>query len=354
MLSFLEGFWKATCTFRPSQPSIAFGRGQESPQELRHQVEQLETQIPAAQIPPDFVQGLGLAVRSLNAMVREIAPTDIPVLVLGESGTGKDAYVTLIHRLSLSSKSPLRKINCSGVAPDELLSQVNEAIGSLSTLTSPGSLYLDNIHELDSVCQRVLLSHLPDVEGAGSLGDSRMRLISSSTKNLESELDSGRFRRELFFRLNGACLRIPPLRARREDIPLLTETFLNKHSNILKKKAAPLNAQTFAALQSYRWPGNIRELENFARKIVVFGDVQMALNELQSLKSECPKPSVEGKSESLKVASRAASRQAERELIMQALERTRWNRKRAAQELQISYKSLLYKLKEFGPTNGQQ
>jgi two-component system response regulator AtoC len=301
-----------------------------------------------------FVYGEGMAILSLNTMIGEIARTEIPVIVLGESGTGKDAYASLIHRLSPNCKLPLKKINCSGVEPSELLAQVNESIRSLSNQDFPGTLYLDNIQELDLGCQRVLLSHLPDVDGAGSKNEACPRLISSTSKHLESEIETGRFLRELFFRLNGACLRLPPLRERREDIPNLTDFFLKKHASILKKNPSALNTKAMQTLDGYHWPGNIRELENVIRKIIVFGDVQTALNDLRPAKASNLKMSVNGKSESLKVASRAASRQAERELIMQALERTRWNRKRAAQELQISYKSLLYKLKEIGPSNGEQ
>jgi DNA-binding NtrC family response regulator len=317
-------------------------------------VELLASQYTADPKITGFVFGEGKIMLSLNAMTAEVARTEIPVLVLGESGTGKDAYASLIHRLSTNCKLPLKKINCSGVEPSELLAQVNESIHKLSNQDLPGTLYLDNIQELDLGCQRVLLSHLPDVEGAGSKLEACPRLISSTSKNLESEVETGRFLRELFFRLNGACLRLPALRDRREDIPNLTYFFLKKHSSILKKNPSTLNAKAMQTLDAYHWPGNIRELENAIRKIVVFGDTQSALNDLRPAKASNLKMSVNGKSESLKVASRAASRQAERELIMQALERTRWNRKRAAQELQISYKSLLYKLKEIGPSNGEQ
>ena len=143
------------------------------------------------------------------------------------------------------------------------------------------------------------------------------------------------------------------MRDRGEDIPILVEYFLNKHSGILKKKAPAVSAKAMQTLVAYQWPGNIRELENFARKIVVFGDVQMALNDLQTAWIASHESMEIGSGASLKVAARAASKRAERELIMQALERTRWNRKRAAQDLQISYKSLLYKIKQIGALKGE-
>jgi two-component system, NtrC family, response regulator AtoC len=315
---------------------------------------QIEASVTEGPAGLGFVYGLGPAMLTLNAMVAEVARTDIPVLILGESGTGKDAYARLIHSLSQKADSHLWKINCSAVDPGELLAQFHEAMGRLSNHEASGTIYFDNIQELDLACQRVLLSHLPDGESTSSKDALCARLISSTTRSLESEVEAGRFRSELYFRLNGACLRLPPLRERREDIPILTEYFLNKHFNALKKKVAPLSRKAIQTLIAYHWPGNIRELEHLARKILLFGDVQMVLNDLQAARIVSNKPRGNGPGASLKVASRAASKEAERELIMQALERTRWNRKRAAQELQISYKSLLYKIKQIGAPNGEQ
>lgn len=317
-------------------------------------MDQIQTPVPEDPVTNGFVYGLGPAMVTLNAMAAEIARTDIPLLILGESGTGKNAYARLIHRLSQKGDSRFWKINCSSVDPGDLLAQVHEAMGRLSTREPSGSIYLDNIQELDLACQRVLLSHLPDGESSGSQEALSPRLISSTTRSLESEVESGRFRRELYFRLNGASLRLPPLRDRREDIPILTEYFVNKHSRALKKNVSPLSKKAIQTLAAYHWPGNIRELEYFARKIVVFDDVQMALNDLLAARIVSHKPMENGRGASLKVAARAASKEAERELILQALERTRWNRKRAAQELQISYKSLLYKIKQIGALNEEQ
>jgi len=231
---------------------------------------------------------------------------------------------------------------------------VHETVGQCSAHEALGSVYLDNIQELDLACQRVLLTHLPDGESTGARDALCARLISSTTRSLESEVETGHFRRELYFRLNGACLRLPPLRERTEDIPALTEYFLNKHSLALKKKVPPLSNKAIQTLTAYHWPGNIRELENLARKIVVFGDVQIALNDLQTASIVTGRQAAVAQGASLKVAARAASKQAERELIMQALERTRWNRKRAAHELQISYKSLLYKIKQLQAFHGDR
>ncbi len=317
-------------------------------------MDQVETVLAEDPTGTGFVFGRGPVVQALNAMAAEFAQSDISILILGESGTGKDVYARLIHRLSSQGNSPLRKINCSAFEPGELLAHVKGAKHALANADMVRSIYLDNIQELHLAAQGVLLSHLPDEENAGCTEGPRFRFISSTTRNLEPEVVSGRFRRELYFRLNGASLRLPPLRERMEDIPVLAEYFLNKYSALMKKRTPTLSNKAIQTLTAYYWPGNIRELENLARRIVVFGDVQTALNDLQSHTIVTCGQTTFAQGASLKVAARAASKQAERELIMQALERTRWNRKRAARELQISYKSLLYKIKQLEAFHGDR
>ena|SRR5215469_2013241 len=317
-------------------------------------MDQVQTVSPDDAAPIGFVYGLGVTMRALNTMAADIAPTDISVLIVGESGTGKDAYARLIHRWSPQGNTQLRKINCSAFEPGALFTLTNEATRTTSNVETLQSVYLDNIQELDPGAQRLLLSQLPDAEGANCKDERRARFISSSTRSLEAQVAADCFRRELYFRLNGACLRLPPLRERAEDIPALAEYFLNKHSTVMKKKAPPLSNKAIQALTAYHWPGNIRELENLLRKIVVLGDVQIALNELRSSGIVTNRPAIIAAGASLKVAARAASREAERELILQALERTRWNRKQAARALQISYKSLLYKIKQMEAFPGER
>jgi two-component system, NtrC family, response regulator AtoC len=305
-----------------------------------------DTDVLQAPAGVSLVTGVAPAMRLLHDMVNEVARTEIPVLLIGESGAGKDAYAKLLHQLSSGNNLRFFKCNCASfdLIPDQLRqSKVNRP-----GLQSCGTLYLDNVQELEPAAQRALLSVLPDGEDTDSSVERVGRLVSSATASLESDVELGRFRRELYFRLNGACLRIPPLRERVEDIPALTEHFLSKHSTALKKYSPHLNEKVIEVLSAYHWPGNIRELENFARKAVLFGDFQIALNELQLAANQAPTPVQSGGVSSLKVAARAASKKAERELILQALELTHWNRKRAARDLQISYKSLLYKIKQIG------
>ena len=287
-------------------------------------------------------------------MVAEIAPTGIPVLITGECGTGKDAYARLIHRLSQKTDAAFHKINCAALESADLLNQLDDQTRGRRREDAWETVYLDGVQDLEAHGQRALLSHLPDDEVSGRGLGLRRRVISSTNARLDLEVEAGRFRRELYFRLNGAGLRLPPLRERKDDIPALMEHFLSKHSGASNKTIPTLDRHTLEMLLAYPWPGNIRQLENLALKIVTFGDVRVAFDELQSTHSINQSPSLKPGVPSLKVAVRAASRQTERELIIQALERTRWNRKRAAQELRISYKSFLNKLKAIETSHGGQ
>jgi two-component system, NtrC family, response regulator AtoC len=203
---------------------------------------------------------------------------------------------------------------------------------------------------LDATCQRSLLYALPDGNDEPRRGILTARVISTTSRNLDVEMRAGRFRSELYYRVNGVCLRLPPLRERKDDIPLLVEFMLTKHAAQFGRPRPVLSPRTLRVFLNHSWPGNIRELENVVKKIVALGDERLAVTEFEEApieaKTETEAPEVRGYS--LKAAARAASREAEREMILKALAHTRWNRKRAAQELQISYKSLLYKLKQIG------
>jgi two-component system response regulator AtoC len=315
------------------------------------------TNISAYTACPAFVYGQGTDMHSLNVLASEIAGTDIPVLLVGESGTGKDVYARLIHRLSGRTESSLTKINCAALDAGKLLTEVRAAFQTVSngSEAQTRTVFLDGVHELDAACQRVLLSLLPDGEAHESGGEPVSRVISATSCNFEKEIEAGRFRLELYFRINGVILRLPPLRERKEDIPDLLECFLAKYSNELRKNTPELSREARKLLFSYDWPGNIRELENVARKIVAVGNAALALGDLPARMAQ-PAPAENTGSSSLKTAARAASRRTERELILKALEQTHWNRKRAARDLQISYKSLLYKIKQIGavvPASGK-
>lgn len=289
-----------------------------------------------------FVTSVSPAMVALEAAAAEIAGTNIPILLLGEIGTGKEVLARRVHELSPYREGPFARIACGSITAERFL----DDLGLSGPLGAPkaGSLLFDEIAELDPACQRKLLLSLPEGDSGAGL---KARVISTSSRNLEEEMRAGRFRTELYYRLNAVCLRLLPLRERKSDIPLLVDHFMAKHASELRKPAPRISAKFLEKLMDYSWPGNVRELENVVRKTVALSDESLALAELGGSASHPIAPSA-APVYSLKAAARAASREAERELILKALARTRWNRKRAAQALQISYKSLLYKLKQIG------
>ena len=298
-----------------------------------------------------FVGGMCAAMQTLENVVAEIAPTNIPVLLMGESGAGKEMFARRIHHLSANGDEPLVKIACASMNPANFAGELGLSKSDISAeevKTLNRTVFFDEISELDSSCQRSLVYALPDGEARPRRGSLGARVISTTNRNLDDEMRAGRFRSELYYRINGVCLRLPPLRDRKEDIPLLVESFLTRYAAEFGRPRPSLSPRALRMLLDYSWPGNIRELENAVKKIVALGAENLALPDLVAEPVETRTEVSETRSYSLKAAARAASREAEREMILEALARTRWNRKRAAQELQISYKSLLYKLKQIG------
>lgn len=293
-----------------------------------------------------YVPGSGLEMKSIQRLIAEIAPTDIPVLLEGESGTGKEITALQIHALSKYRERPFFKLSCAAFSPVAFQAQLQDFESSGGAETA-GTVFFDEISDLDAHCQRHLLHSFPESDRSPGNMPLAGRIVSCTTHDLESEAHAGRFRSELFYRLNGVRLCLPPLRQRREDIPALTEFFLAKYARLFNRAPMAITEPGRRLLLEYAWPGNIRELENVIKKMVAVENEELALTDLRVRATPAPRvasPAIAARS--LKAASRAASRQAERELILQTLERTHWNRKRAAEALQISYKALLYKLKQ--------
>jgi two-component system response regulator AtoC len=292
------------------------------------------------------VWGHSPAMLTLRRLVACIAPTDIPVLIIGESGTGKRILALQVHLLSDRRDGPFITVNCRSLAqgnmPGHLLSAMN---GNGSTTPCRGTILLDNICELDPAGQRRLLDLLPDENPPADENHLQARLISTTHRKLEGDLRDGKFTEALYFRLNGVCLRVPPLHQRKQDLPELTVFFLNKYGELFERQAPKLSDEVLAQLADYSWPGNIRQLENMMKGIVATGDAKTALGDLLDVAAQ-ETPSTNTVNLSFKAAAREAGRRVERELLARALTKNRWNRRRAAKELQISYKSLLCKLKQ--------
>jgi len=302
------------------------------------------------------VEGLSPGMRAVGAVIRELAQSEVPVLLLAEKGAGKHATARWIHEMSRRSTQPFRGLVCSTLTVEDL-SPSGENGEFKRDLFEEGTVFLDEIADLSLEGQARIMEVLPRAENArggnprsenhGSSACESARLICGSERDLELEVKAGRLREDLYYRISGVCLRLPPLRQRREDIPLLVEHFLAKYARDFRRPVPRLSAEAQRLFRDYSWPGNVRELENAAKAIVALGDEDVAMGGLRALLSR-PDAGGNGTKVSLKQVARAASRVAERELILRVLTRTRWNRRRAAQELQISYKALLYKMKQIG------
>ncbi len=295
-----------------------------------------------------WLESVSAGMRTVEAVIRELSQNDVPVLVVAEHGSGKAAAAERIHVLSGRAAEPFRSYQGSE-ATDQVL-----AAGS----GEGGTVYLQDVGELTAASQKELVRQI-GLSGKGNSNskdkdhdngeDQRRvpRFICGTSCELEPEVKAGKFREDLYYRISGVCLRLPPLRQRKEDIPVLRDWFLSAAARDFCRAVPALSRETQSFFLEYHWPGNIRELKDAARAIVALGDETLAMGGLRSLLRRADRGGP-GEKISLKDAARAASREAERELILHVLTRTRWNRRRAAQELQISYKALLYKLKQIG------
>jgi len=302
----------------------------------------VESRTPDA--PPhashDYVEGGSPNMQTVEAVIREVAESEVPVLLLGERGAGKRAAARRIHDLSPRCGQYFRILPCKVLWPG-----VFDSAGEGGFL-GRGTVFLDELDDLSTECQARLLQALTNA-GQEARPEHRARLICGSARDLEAEVQAGSLREDLYYRVSGVCLHLPPLRQRREDIPVLMDHFMSKYGHDFHLPVPKLSVEHRRFFDEYSWPGNLRELEDAAKAIVALGEEAMAMGGLGvwlRRQDEGAKTSPPG----LKEASRAASREAEKELILRALTRTRWNRRRAAEELQISYKALLYKLKQIG------
>ena len=280
-----------------------------------------------------WLESVSPGMRTVEAVLRELSQNDVPVLVVAERGSGKAAAAARIHNLSIRAAEPFQAYQ--GRETSEGVLAGCESQG--------GTIYLQEVGDLTAAAQKELVRQI----GLGDAERGRVpRYICGTSCELEPEVRAGKVREDLYYRISGVCLRLPPLRQRREDIPILRDWFLSAAAHDLNREVPPLSSGTQSFFLEYHWPGNIRELKEATRAIVALGDEALAMGGLRSLLRRVDQGN--GERISLKDAARAASREAERELILQVLTRTRWNRRRAAQELQISYKALLYKLKQIG------
>ncbi len=226
-----------------------------------------------------FVEGISPSMRAVEAVIRELALSEVPVLLLGELGAGKHAIAQRIHEMSRRSTQPFRAVSCATLQPEQL---ATPSAGG-ETLLSQGSVFLDELADLSTNCQARLLDVSPTVEDHEGLAGSRARWIGGSARDLELEVKGGRFREDLYYRISGVCLRLPPLRQRREDISLLVGHFLRKYARDFRRPVPLLSAETLQLFRDYSWPGNLHELEDAAKALVALGNESLAMGGLRAL-----------------------------------------------------------------------
>ena len=352
-------------------------------QQLYAEVTQLRDQV---RRQSDFTMLFGTSPKMMEVKmtIEQVADTTATVLIRGESGTGKEVVARMVHSESSRAEKPFVKVNCAAI-PHELLESelfgyepgaftgaTRQKMGKFEQANG-GTIFLDEISEMHPALQAKLLHVLQDHEFA-RLGGKRdiqvdVRVLAATNKPLERAVEEGVFREDLFYRLNVITIHIPPLRERREEIPVFLEYFLVKYSQHYGKHPPMFSDYAVARMMEYAWPGNIRELENLVKRYVIVGNEAQIIRELSTHKpivssfSVPATPAISGhpgaqvplvqpgpngmelEMPSLLEIGRRAAMQAEREAIERVLAQTRWNRRQAAKILKISYKALLNKLK---------
>src|SRR5499425_666762 len=307
------------------------------------------------------------AMRKIRSQAALVANVDIPVLLLGESGTGKEVLGRLVHKLSPRAHRTFLKVNCAAVPADLLESELfGYEAGAFTGATHPkpgkfelcnkGTILLDEIGEMPPLLQAKLLHVLQDQQfsrlGSRSVIKVDVRILAATNINIPEALATKRLREDLYYRLNAFTLSLPPLRDRKEEIPILLKHSMTRMAERYARPPLPLSPALLEACHNHSWPGNLRELNNFLKRYLILGDENLAVTELlprndgnggqqgESLRTGDPG--------GLKSLARSAKDEAEALAITRALEQTNWNRKQAAAILQISYKALLYKIRQYG------
>jgi two-component system response regulator AtoC len=308
--------------------------------------------------------------QALRERLLKLAGANVPVLIEGESGTGKDIIARMIHAASPWKTGPWVKVNCPAIPGTLLESELfgyekgafTGAYGMKPgrvEMAHRGTLFLDEISELDMALQSKLLQLLQDGQfcriGAQEDKKVEVRVVCATNRKLEAEIEAGTFRSDLYYRINVVNLQMPALRERASDIPDLVSYFLDYHNRKYNCRARPLSNELMAVLRKYHWPGNIRELENLVKRYVILGTEDVIASDLSPrapdfFNAEIP---IDGQI-SLKKMTRQVVRELERKVILKVLQNHHWNRKLSAKTLGISYRALLYKIRDAGlPSNRQ-
>ena len=308
------------------------------------------------------------AMQKIRSQVEQVAKVDIPVLLLGESGAGKEVLARLVHKLSRRAGKPLIKVNCAALPRDLLESELfgfeagaftgaTRSKPGMLELCDKGTIFLDEIGEMSPALQAKLLHVLQDGKftrlGGRTTVTSNFRVIAATNIDVHQAMNSKTFREDLYYRLNAFTINIPPLRERREEIPLLLKHFMQQFSDKYDCAAAECSHAMVRACMRHNWPGNLRELGNFVKRYMVLQDEALAIAELEEkdISAEVA-PNLEDEAlmhggAGLKSMVQNLKERAEPRIIERVLVSTKWNCKMAAMQLQISYKALLYKMKQY-------
>jgi len=345
---------------------------------LLKEVSNLKTELKSRSHHEQFIGDSHKMIQVKN-IIEQVADSELTVLIRGESGTGKEIVARLLHSLSGRSNEQFTKVNCAAIPRDLLEAELfgyekGAFTGAHKTkpgrfeVANKGSIFLDEIGDMPLELQSKLLQVLEQQEfvRVGGINNIHVdvRIICATNKNLEDALRRRLFRDDLFYRLNEISIFLPPLRQRREDIPLLVNHFLQRYNQLYEKELPELSPETMSKLMTSAWPGNVRQLENLIKQIVVRGEESIAdellLNSLPAYDATSAETSPEpveaepvgvAKGYSLKKRVGSAVAREEKKLIGEVLNKTNWNRRKAADLLEISYRSLLYKIKEYNLNN---
>jgi two-component system response regulator AtoC len=329
-------------------------------QALREYCEHLTEDLSFLAASPQMVK--------IRQQILQIAPVDVPIFISGESGVGKEVVARMIHMRSPRAHQPFIKVNCAAL-PSELLESelfgyeqgaftgaVRAKPGKFE-MANKGTIFLDEIAEMSPNLQAKMLHVLQDHQfsrlGGRALVQSDVRVLAATNINVREAMQTGRFREDLYYRLNVFSINVPPLRERTREIPVLFRHFLEKYSEKYQKQPQGPSDHLIEAAMRYPWPGNLRELENFVKRYVILEDDESSFRELLEMAATrqrtSPNREESGppKERGLKALVRSLKDEAEMEAIADALEKTNWSRKEAARLLGISYKALLYKMRQF-------
>ncbi|MGH9635877.1 MAG: sigma-54-dependent transcriptional regulator [Candidatus Angelobacter sp.] len=303
--------------------------------------------------------------KQIRAQAALIAKVNVPVLLLGESGVGKEILARLIHKMSIRAHRPMAKVNCAALPADLLESELfgyeagaftgaNKSKPGKFEMVHKGTILLDEIGEMSAPLQAKLLHVLQDGTFSRLGGRANVtvdaRVLAATNIDVKKAIADRRLREDLYYRLNAFTITVPPLRERREEIPILLRYYMNNFARQFGKNALPISDKLVQECMRYAWPGNLRELGNFVKRYLVLEDENQVVDELQTKSKDgsLEDGALSSGHGGLKALVRSLKDDAEAREIQRALDDSNWNRKVAAADLNISYKALLYKIKQHG------